>query len=280
MPEVILYHIPPSFYSQIARIALAEKGVGYTSRFVGMDMYQPWYMRLNPAGTVPTMVHDGHPVPDSLAIARYVDANFEGPPLIPADEEARAEMERWIQTFRDISMRELSYGTGKTVRIGAIINRFRVRILKRHERNNPAMADIYRAKQKDIEGFAQNSLDAGHVEGIRRQVRKALDEMEETLGKHPWLASGSGDGNYTLADAFWTVMVARLKMIKFDPLPGRPALAEWYDRVRARPSFRTADIWESFKVSRMLQVVMEKYGLRLAAILMAVIGLAALAWWL
>ena len=102
MTEVILYHIPPSFYSQVARLALAEKGVKYTSRFVAMDMYAPWYMRLNPAGTVPMIVHDGHPVPDSIAIARYVDANFAGPPLIPADEEARAGMERWIKAFVDI----------------------------------------------------------------------------------------------------------------------------------------------------------------------------------
>lgn len=274
MPEVILYHIPPSFYSQIARIALAEKGVGYTSRFVAMDMYQPWYMRLNPEGTVPTMVHRGHPVPDSLAIARYVDANFEGPPLIPADEEARAGMERWIQTFRDISMRELSHGTGKAVKFGPIINRFRVRLLKRHERNNPAMADIYQAKRKDIEGFSNNALDAAHVEKIRDQVRKAFNGVEEALGKHPWLA----EGPYTLADACWTVMVARLKMIGFDPLPGRPGVAAWYERAKARPSFRSADIWETFKVSRMLQLVMQKYGFRLAAILLAVFGLAAMAW--
>ena len=31
MPEVILYHVPPSFYSQIARLALAEKGVARKS---------------------------------------------------------------------------------------------------------------------------------------------------------------------------------------------------------------------------------------------------------
>ena len=78
MGEVILYHIPPSFYSQVARLALAEKGVAYTSRFLAMDMYQPWYMRLNPGGTVPTMVHDGKFVPDSFAIARYADGEGIG----------------------------------------------------------------------------------------------------------------------------------------------------------------------------------------------------------
>ena len=280
MPDVILYQIPPSFYSQIARIVLVEKGVEFTSRFVGMDMYEPWYMRLHPGGTVPTMVHDGHPVPDSFAIARYVNATFEGPPLIPADEGARAEMERWIQAHGDISMRELSYGTGKMVRIAAMLNRYRIRLLKRHERNNPDMSEVYQAKQKDIQGFTKNFLDAEHMERIRAQVRKALDEMEEILAKHAWLANGSVDGQYTMADAFWTVMVARLKMISFDPLRSRPALADWYDRVKARPSFREAEIWESFDVSRIIKAVMEKYGLRLAVILLAIGGIWTLLWWL
>lgn len=276
MTEVILYHIPPSFYSQVARIALAEKGVGYTSRFVAMDMYAPWYMRLNPAGTVPMIVHDGHPVPDSIAIARYVDANFEGPPLIPAEESERAKMERWIKAFVEISVRELSYGTGMAVKFGPFINRFRLRVLKRQERANPDMAEVYRAKQRDLEGFSSNSVDAGHVEKIRDQVRKSFDGMEEILGEGPWLCGA----HYSLADAVWTVMAARLKMIGFDQLPGRPAVAEWYQRAKARPSFKTADIWEFIKPSRMLRMVLVKFGLRLAMILLAVIGLAGLIWWL
>jgi len=275
MTEVILYHVPPSFYSQVARIAPAEKGVAWTSRIVTMNMYEPWYLRLNPAGTITTMVHDGHPVPDSLAIARYVDANFEGPPLIPTDGEARAGMERWIQTFRDISVRELSYGTGMAVKLSPIVNGYRLRLLKRHQRENPEMAEVYRAKQSDIEGFASNAADAAHVEKIRAQVRKAFDEMEALLGKQPWLTGG----NYSLADAFWTVMVARLKMIKFDPLPGRSALAAWYARNKARPSFQSADIWEFFKPWKMLPILLEKFGRRLAVILLGGIGLAFLAWW-
>lgn len=122
--EVILYHAPPSFYSQIARIALAEKGVRWSSKWiVPFENYEPWYMRLNPGGTVPTLVHDGHCVPDSFAISRYVDANFEGPPLIPDAESELAEMERWIGKLGDISVRELSYGNEKLAWIGVKVNR-------------------------------------------------------------------------------------------------------------------------------------------------------------
>ena len=63
------------------------------------------------------------------------------------------------------------------------------------------------------------------------------------------------------------------------PLNGRPALADWYDRVRARSSFRTADIWESFsivKTFKALPILAQKPGPRLAVALLAVAGIWAL----
>ena len=281
MPEVTLYHVPPSFYSQIARVALAEKGVGWASKYIAagppiFESYQPWYMHLNPGGTVPTMVHGGHCVPDSFAIARYADAHFEGPPLIPKAKGERDGMERWIKKLGDISVRELSYGSDKIAGIGAKVNRWRMRSLKRWERKRPEMADVYRAKQRDIEGFSKNALNPAHVERIRERVGNAFDEMENTLKKNPWLCGRQ----YSLADAFWTVAVARFLFLKLEPLRGRPALAEWYARVKARPSFETADVWESFKFSKMLPVLLRKLGPRLAAIILAIAGLWALLWWL
>lgn len=272
--EIILYHLPNSFYSQIARIVLAEKGVSWTSRIVTTQNYDPWYLRLNPMGTVPTMVHDGHPVPDSFAIARYVDANFEGPPLIPATEGVRAEVERWIGKLGDISIRELAYGTGKTVKIGGMLNRARVRKLKRMERRNPDLAEVYQAKQRDIEGFAGNALDAGHVERLREQALGAIDEMNAVLARDPWIC---GD-QYSMADAIWTVAVALFILIGMDPLAGRPALAIWYARVKARPSFRKADIWESRNFSRVLLVILKIYWLQLAMATLVIGSLAAMVW--
>ena len=285
MSEVTLYHIPPSPYSQIARIVLAEKGVRWSSKVVGFEMYEPWYMRLNPGGTVPTMVHDGHSVPDSFAIARYVDAHFEGPPLIPKAKGARAEVERWIGKLGDIPVRELTYGTGKLVSVGAMLNRYRIRILKRHERKNPDMAEVYRAKQRDIEGYLKHTLDSAHMARIREQAMSTLDEMEGALEenrenrknrKKPWLCGAQ----YSMADAFWTVAVAHFILLKLDPLRGRPALEAWYARAKARPSFETGEVWESQRISRILRVVLEKFGLRLAAIVLAIAALWALLWWL
>lgn len=46
--HVTLYHFPPSFYSQIVRLALAEKRIDWQSRFINirpaLENYKPWYM--------------------------------------------------------------------------------------------------------------------------------------------------------------------------------------------------------------------------------------------
>ena len=33
----------------------------------------PWYLRINPAGTVPVLIHDGHPVYESHEQILYID---------------------------------------------------------------------------------------------------------------------------------------------------------------------------------------------------------------
>ena len=59
-----LYHFDRSTAAQKVRIALAEKGLAWESRYVdpGLDKRQqhdPEYLKLNPRGLVPTLIHDG-----------------------------------------------------------------------------------------------------------------------------------------------------------------------------------------------------------------------------
>ena len=70
MADVLLYHMPPSFYSQVARLVLEEKGVRWDGQIIWAgppfcESYEPWYMALNPGGTVPTLVRGDQTLPDS-----------------------------------------------------------------------------------------------------------------------------------------------------------------------------------------------------------------------
>ena len=59
---VELYHFWSSVCSVRCRMALEEKGVSWTSRYIDLfrfDQLQPEYLAINPDGLVPTLVHNG-----------------------------------------------------------------------------------------------------------------------------------------------------------------------------------------------------------------------------
>lgn len=80
------------------RIGLRLKGLDYTSVPVhlvrdGGEQNQPGYRRVNPAGLVPTLVHDGVTVTQSLAILEYLDEAFpDTQRLLPSDAAGRARV--------------------------------------------------------------------------------------------------------------------------------------------------------------------------------------------
>ncbi len=257
---VVLYHAPPSFYSQIARLVLAEKGVEYERRFVvpgppSFETYAPWYMRLNPGGTVPTLVVGDEVVCDSRAILHAVDAHFDGPVLTPGEQEARDEMERWIAKAYELPARVLAYGSKRVRRIGAWANEARRRVLVRRREKHADLRDAYDAKIADIDRFIANSQDEAYVAEVAARYDAALDELDAHLSDRDTIC----DEVYSLADVVWTVVVARQHMLGRAPLEHRPALARWYAQMKGRPSFRAADLWERFRPGRMLLAMAGKF---------------------
>jgi glutathione S-transferase len=47
------------------------------------DQNEPDYLKLNPNGVVPTLVHDGVPIGESSLSFYYIDEIFPDPPLMP-----------------------------------------------------------------------------------------------------------------------------------------------------------------------------------------------------
>ncbi|MFJ5383365.1 maleylacetoacetate isomerase, partial [Cupriavidus sp. CER94] len=77
------------------RIALNLKGLPYDYKGVhllkdgGMQL-KPEYRALNADGVVPTLVVDGRPLIQSMAIIEYLDETHPEPPLLPKDPFERA----------------------------------------------------------------------------------------------------------------------------------------------------------------------------------------------
>jgi len=60
------------------------------------EQYDPKYLKLNPKGVVPTLVHNGKPVIESTLICEYTDETFKQPPyLIPVEPWRQSRMRLW-----------------------------------------------------------------------------------------------------------------------------------------------------------------------------------------
>ena len=86
-PTIELYHTINSVCAQKVRIQLEEKGLPWTSKLMTLrgDQFSPDYLKLNPNGVVPTLVHDGEPVIESSVILYYLEDCFPSPCLMPQE---------------------------------------------------------------------------------------------------------------------------------------------------------------------------------------------------
>lgn len=90
-----LYYFTESMCSQKVMLYLAEKGLSSTVKRTHVDigMYakfeqlEPWYLKMDPNGTVPCLVHEGYAVLDSTAIIAYIEDTFTAGPRLAAPKE-------------------------------------------------------------------------------------------------------------------------------------------------------------------------------------------------
>lgn len=97
--SLVLYTNPMS-RGRIAHWMLEEVGEPYEVRLLRLDKREhksPEYLKLNPMGKVPTLVHDGHVVTEAAAICAYLADAFPAKRLAPAlGDPARGTYLRWL----------------------------------------------------------------------------------------------------------------------------------------------------------------------------------------
>ena len=76
---MLTLYLSPGSSSMAPHIALHEIGVDFESRWISFakrEQYAPEYLKLNPAGKVPTLIVDGHPLTEVAAILYYLAKRF------------------------------------------------------------------------------------------------------------------------------------------------------------------------------------------------------------
>jgi glutathione S-transferase/GST-like protein len=228
-----IYHWEPNANSGKPILAAYEKGVEFESRYVDLlsfDQHTPEYLRINPNGTIPSMVHDGVLVAESTAMMEYIDAAFAGPPLRPDDPFERWRMRWWCRFFDQfvgpsISMFGWSFFVGPSVR-----QRDPEELKARIERIPLKERRI--AWSKAIYGtFSPEEM----AESARR-IAFGVGHLEAALSERPWVAGTS----LSIADLVGFNMFAGLPVMNAEVANDQktPHMMEWLRKINERPATR------------------------------------------
>ncbi|MEM7280225.1 MAG: glutathione S-transferase family protein [Pseudomonadota bacterium] len=259
--EFELYHNALSVCSMKVRVCLAELQIPYKSHHIDLietgayETTRAHFRLVNPAGTVPVLVHNGHPIYQSHEQIRY--AARHAPPdvesLLPETDEQTKQMEYWIDrsslTVDPLNNMESSAGNavpGQTIPLFATmiekIATWRIfeGLLFHHNKRMPML--FFMLKSKGLRALADDARLNKFLNESRTQLTKHLKALEHQLDGSggPWILGET----FTLADVSWLVIFERLLQVDaldvFVTSEQLPACADYWDRLKRRPSYKQA----------------------------------------
>ncbi|MGH8210068.1 MAG: glutathione S-transferase family protein [Steroidobacteraceae bacterium] len=196
----LIFYYSPMSTAVVTNLVLEELGVPCEKITVDIkkgETRSPEFLRLNPNGKIPLVVHDGTPIWESAAITMYLGEVFgleKG--LYPAPGPKRGEAMRWIVWMN------ATYGDA----------------VGRWLRNT---ADWTPAEQHN--GKA--------AEAARADIHNCLRILNEVLEGKQFLIGG-----YTLADTHANAFIDWLRFMKMD-LSAYAHLNAWSQRCSVRPGY-------------------------------------------
>lgn len=192
--------------SRRVRLALAEKGLSFD-----LVLEKPWdprpdYLRLSPAGEVPTLVlanaDEKWVLQEATAICEYLDETESGPHLLGKTAIERAEVRRLVHWFEVKTAREVTV---------------------------PLVGE---KAWKRLQGTG--SPDSTMIRVGNQNIHGHLDYIAWLTQRRNWLAGE----DLTLADLAAAAQLSVIDYLGDVPWDKHPEAKEWYARIKSRPSFR------------------------------------------
>ena len=241
-----LFHAAPSYYSMVARLALAEAQIPYSSRLLDIHLakqqFSAAYRQLNPHMTVPTLRGPDLLLTDSSDILRYA-AEHTNTSWADAEPQLQPDIQAAVDGHYAISIETLTFSkllVGKSWLKPLLTNVLSglVKKLEHQAACSAADADVLLAKAEQnrqrlttlMATPATQTLDT-----MREQVATYLHSLPapEPSG---WLF-GERVGR---ADVVVGVLCGRLTMAGELGLLQRSDLQNWWQRFQQRPAFGAA----------------------------------------
>ena len=206
-----LFHHSFCPHSRFVRLAVEEYGL--ECRWVEEKVWErrEEFLTINPAGTTPVLVDEGHPpVPGAAIIAEYLDETAgDGAGdrrLLPAEPERRIEVRRLAAWFNDKFFGEVS---------GPLV-----------------MERCYKRYMPHEQGGGSPDTDV--IRAARINIRYHLAYIGWLVRERDWLAGNQ----LSFADLAAAAHLSAVDYLGDVPWNEDEAAKIWYARVKSRPSFR------------------------------------------
>ena len=235
--ELVLYHAWMSSASRRVRFALEEKELPWVGIFVRLlksEQNTPEYLRLNPNGVVPTLVHNGRPIIESTVINEYLDDVYPDKPLRPADPVERARMRVWTYLADTVAIKGFQVMNWNRM-MGPTASKWSDAELAAKVASTPMPERREQWRRVAREPYTETEM-ASAAESLGHM----LGQMERDLALGPWLAGSQ----LSLADINMAPYAVRFGELaeRNITLDAFPRVADWWARLTARPAYQRAKI--------------------------------------
>lgn len=232
MPEFVLYNAPQSTCSQRVRFVLNSKGIEFEEHkldlFAG-DQLKPEYLKINPNGVVPALLHHGQAVLDSAVIVEYLDEiRPEVALTTPAEATRRAQMRSMMRYVDEIPT--------PAIRVPSYNLAFLPHFQKMTEEEFLALANSKPLRKEFL-------LTMGRTGFPQKEMDQALDKLTRAVVRmNEWITSSGGPWlmgkDMSLADIAIMPVIVRMDDINLGNVwTAMPAVDQWLKNIKSHSSF-------------------------------------------
>ncbi|PIN22024.1 putative protein (Ganglioside-induced differentiation associated protein 1, GDAP1) [Handroanthus impetiginosus] len=233
-----LYHHPYSLDSQKVRLALEEKNIDYTSFHVNPitgKNFDSSFFQKNPTAKLPVFQNGSHILYNTIEIIQYIEriamvsSGGDESTLSSGDiVEWMYKIKQWNPKFFTLSHIPPKYRV--------TVSKFLRRVIIARMAECPELASSYHRKLKEAYDKEDKLKDTAVIRRSEEHLERILDEAESKLSETTYLVGEE----FTLADVVFIPILSRLALmnLKEKYIDSRPNVAEYWNLVQQRPSYR------------------------------------------
>ena len=229
-----LYNFSQSTCSQKVRICLHEKKLKWIDKRLfssDQEHLKDWYIKINPNGVVPTLIHNKKAIYESSVILEYLDDVFPKHSLSPIRAFEKSQMRSTIIFIDSILTPAIRY---PSFQFGGLLKKFKKLTIKEFNSKislRPTKENFYNKMNKNS-GFSDDILFNSYKDIIK--CSKRLDSLLKN-SKGPWFMGKK----FSLADIVAGPLYDRLEDLGLEELweDNYKSLSVWLKTLQKRESF-------------------------------------------